>query len=618
MKYGLDEYVLFPPFSLIFSILLIIGVYQFGNIINKNLKFDIVLKKFSHTPLVNLLIGLYFLGYTLFFLSLIGVAFKIVFQIIGFLLIILALYQVFKIKILLSKLIHNLKLSIKNLYLLIVIIILFLYFIISSSPITNADALDYHTAVPIYILNTGSFPSDWSWFHARQAGTGELLIALGLSIGAEQFGNLSQFSGLIALVSFFLYLGNRKNNKDNIVELIIIALLSAPILIFLSSTPKPQLLNIAGTTFSFCITFFCLDKINKQHYPKAIFLIFSVLFISITSKYYFAFSSFLITIFVFLTMYKKKYFLNTSIIFLSTAVLFLAPFFLWKYINFDQNLFHSIFSAVPRNLQGYESFNESLSSCGYRCFPTWIVYPSSINEFTQTFGLVSIFFVLLLITKIEKKRVILFLIIIYFIVGLKFGQSNPRFFLEPVIWMLLWIVFYSKNENLYFIKFAKLLILSQSAVIIFILVSSALFLFPGSITKDLRKNVMLNYANGYSLFQWSSSVLPSDAKIISSHRSIGLSNFQIFPLDFLSYISKKKDIEFYLETLKLKKPQYLITYGKNDNYFGFEKCVIKKVNEKINVGKLSTRNFYLNKNREFYNGYIYLIDYNKLPQCYNK
>jgi len=618
MTYGLDQYILFPPFSLVFSIILIIGVYQFGSIINKNLKFDIIIKEFSHIPFVNLLVGLYFIGYLLFFLSLIGVAFKIVFQIIAFLLITLALYEIFRVKIFFNKLIHNLKLSIRNLYLLIIIIILFLYFIISSSPITNADALDYHIGVPIHILNTGSFPSDWSWFHAKQAGTGELLIALGLSIGAEQFGNLSQSSGLISLVSFFLFLGNRKNNKNKIVELIIIALLSSPILIFLSSTPKPQLLNIAGTTFSFCITFFCLNKINKQHYSKAIFLIFSVLFISITSKYYFAFSSFLITIFVFLFMYKKKYFLNTSIIFLSTAVLFLAPFFLWKYINFDQHLFHSIFSAVPRNLPGYESFNESLSSCGYRCFPTWIVYPPSINEFTQTFGLVSIFFILLLITKTEKKKVILFLLIIYFTIGLKLGQSNPRFFLEPVIWMLLWIVFYSKNENLYFIKFAKLLIVLQSVVIISILVVSAYFLFPGSINKDLRKNVMVNYANGYSLFQWSSSVLPPDAKIISSHRSIGLSTSQIFPLDFLSYTSNKKDIEFYLEDLKSKKPKYLITYGNEDNYFGFEKCVIRKLKEKVNVGKLSTRNFYLNKNREFYNGYIYLFDYNKLPHCYKK
>ena len=97
-----------------------------------------------------------------------------------------------------------------------------------------------------------------------------------------------------------------------------------------------------------------------------------------------------------------------------------------------------------------------------------------------------------------------------------------------------------------------------------------------------------------------------------------MSSSQILPLDFLSYVSKKKDIEYYLEDLKSKKPQYLITYGNNDNYFGFKKCVIRKINEKINVGKLSTRNFYLNKNREFYNGYIYLFDYNKLPHCYKK
>ena len=60
----------------------------------------------------------------------------------------------------------------RNLYYLIIIIVLILYFFVSSSPITNADALDYHVGVPIFILNYGYFPIDWSWFHARQAELG--------------------------------------------------------------------------------------------------------------------------------------------------------------------------------------------------------------------------------------------------------------------------------------------------------------------------------------------------------------------------------------------------------------------------------------------------------------
>ena len=43
---------------------------------------------------------------------------------------------------------------------------------------------------------------------------------------------------------------------------------------------------------------------------------------------------------------------------------------------------------------------------------------------------------------------------------------------------------------------------------------------------------MNEYANGYSLFKWS-SVIPKNAKVISSHRSIGLSEHEIYPLDFL-------------------------------------------------------------------------------------
>ena len=60
------------------------------------------------------------------------------------------------------------------------------------------------------------------------------------------------------------------------------------------------------------------------------------------------------------------------------------------------------------------------------------------------------------------------------------------------------------------------------------------------------------------------------------------------------------------------------TYGNNENFYGFEKCVIQKVSQKKNVGRVATRNFYANKKYEFYNGYIYLLDYNKLPLCYKK
>ena len=60
-------------------------------------------------------------------------------------------------------------------------------------------------------------------------------------------------------------------------------------------------------------------------------------------------------------------------------------------------------------------------------------------------------------------------------------------------------------------------------------------------------------------------MLPSDARIITSHRSSGLSANHVFSTDFLMYVSSRKDIDFYLDILKSRKPEYLISYGTNEN-----------------------------------------------------
>ncbi len=615
MKFGLDNFILVPPFSLFISIILLIGIFELGKRISIIFSFDAVLSKISIKECIYPLIAFYFLSLIFFFLSLIGLLNIYLLKLSAYFICALSLLPIFNLKK--KNLTIFLQKISKNYHYLFIIIFILIYFILSSSPITNADALDYHVAVPINILNTGKFPTDIMWFHSKQAGAGEVLIALGLSVGAEQFGNLAQFSGIIAIIGIFFFYYNK--NKSNINGLIILSFISSPIIIFLCSTPKPQLLSIAATTVSFCLTFFCLNKISKKYYDHCLYLIFLMLFISILTKYYFSLSAFLITVSVFFITRKKI--MKTSVIFLFSCISILLPLMIWKYINFDYDLINSIFFALPKHLPGYDSFYESLSSCGYRCIPLWLIYPPSINEFTQTTGVASIFMLIILFSNIKNKKIIISLVFLYFVIGLKFGQSNPRFFLEPVIWSLLWIIkneYKINNLNKFLITISKPLILLQSLLIVIVLVISSFKLFPGSLTADLRKNVMINYSNGYSLFEWVSNNVPKNANIISSHRSIGLSKVSIIPTDFLLYTSKHDDLVKYLEILKRKKPSYLITYGNNEYFYGFEKCVIQKVLQKKNVGRVATRNFYANKKYEFYNGYIYLLDYNKLPLCYKK
>ena len=79
--------------------------------------------------------------------------------------------------------------------------------LLALAPVTDADSLAYHVSVALRVLNTGAFPYAPEWFDSRLAGAGEVLIGLGLSIGAEQFGSLLQFLGLVGIIGILRHGG---------------------------------------------------------------------------------------------------------------------------------------------------------------------------------------------------------------------------------------------------------------------------------------------------------------------------------------------------------------------------------------------------------------------------
>ena len=120
----------------------------------------------------------------------------------------------------------------------LIIFIYILLFFISASPITHADSLDYHFFGALNLINNGHFQKEILPMHTNLVSVGEIPLALGLSIGAEQFGGIIQFSSLLSLIPIFFKKGQNK--------LFLLAILACPITFFLVSSPKPQLL--------FCIT----------------------------------------------------------------------------------------------------------------------------------------------------------------------------------------------------------------------------------------------------------------------------------------------------------------------------------------------------------------------------
>ena len=79
---------------------------------------------------------------------------------------------------------------------------------IAAAPITHADSLAYHLTSASHILFEGKFNTEIIPFEDKVAGSGEIIIALGLSY--QQFGSLIQFSSLFSLLSQYLMQINLK------------------------------------------------------------------------------------------------------------------------------------------------------------------------------------------------------------------------------------------------------------------------------------------------------------------------------------------------------------------------------------------------------------------------
>ena len=182
--------------------------------------------------------------------------------------------------------------------------LLFLYFLLSLSPITHSDALGYHLNTALSILNHGSYPYSLFHFHSFLTGAGEIFIAMGLLFGSEQFANLIQ---LISLLPIFGII--KKISKKNYFYLLLVIV--APTIVFLVSASKPQLFFACS---NFVIFYLFIEDFNKSKFEtdKTLFIKYFIslliLIISLHGKFSFLLSSGIIGLLIFSNSIKKKNF----------------------------------------------------------------------------------------------------------------------------------------------------------------------------------------------------------------------------------------------------------------------------------------------------------------------
>ena len=599
----------YPLFGLSVSLLLFLGFNQLGTIILKNKNIYSIISELSNIQYQKTLLAVNFSMIVLFPIVLFFQFSKEFILLFALCLIILGIIQFVKF---LKKWKFCIQIVKKvNPENIIIILFIFGYFVLSISPITHADALGYHASVAKFISSSGRFPSELNNFDNTLSGSGEILMSLGFLFNSQQLGNLIQFSGLVSLIGIV-----RKNSNDK--RLFSLLILSTPIIIFLCSSPKPQLFSIASNALVFTIIFF--NRANFFLNRKILFSIAIIILVfltnSINAKFSFILSGSILYLASLEYFYKKNYlklFLSLSIIIFS---FFYLPHIYWKFYNWGGDFFQYILNPFPTHLPGFNSYESYLTNYRRDIPLIYLLIPMSVGTFTNTMGICLIF--LLLIPRIQYElriRIILIILFYLIIVSIK-GQITGRFLIEPIFWL---IIILSKDgskiNNLF-----KIPLYFQSCVVFLFLIFAFLNLFPGSLTKSLYEKTMNKYANGYSLYSWANSIIRDEGTIISMHRSISLGKNKTLSTNFLSYLSKTDNPKIYINDMQKYNPKYFLTYQNtiddlDKNVSIFENCLGRVISKKNEVGFYTGRNPF-NKGNS-YSGILYEIKSNNLSDCIN-
>ena len=592
-KMGYESFLYTPILSLIIGILLFFGLVSFGSLflslffkkeINNNNLFLL------HSPLIasNLLLAF------LFPLTSLGLLNINILKITSYLLLILSIHFIKNIfKFLLIKFKNN----------KILLVLIFLFFFLCLAPFTHADTLDYHILSAVNIINTGSFSTAPIPLALQLEGAGEILIALSLVAGTEQFANLIQYGGLLSIIGSFLYI-QKKNSY-----FLLLSVISTPCFIFFLSSPKPMLMQIANILFIFSYLFQNkLKFINKNNF---FFFSLVILAINFLSKFSYIISSAFLFVYMVIKLASKNYYKLPLIYTILVFFFLIIPDFYFNYKNFSTSVLNYIQSPLPINLTGFKEFSSSLRniSDGSRILPLWLVVPNSLGMISTIIGpaILSFYFF-----KCKKINIYLIFIFIFFIFIFIFTQASSIFLFEGFIllqFLLIICEFKNKKLSIIFNNYVKF----QSIISICILVILVLKLLPGSFSYKLRNYVMINNANGYTLIQWANNYLKKGDEIISTNRSLSLFNVPAYDLVTLQYIDfSNNNSEIFSKFIKAKKINKILIES-DVNPGQFYNCRGKLIASKENAGSLKSRNPF-NQSKP-YDASIYEFDYSKFPKC---
>jgi len=478
--------------------------------------------------------------------------------------------------------------------------LIILFFILSISPPTDIDSADYHLGAALKWFNEDVYAPDYTWLHYRFVGLGENLNLIGVYFKTYNFGQIFQFLGLL----FALYFGKffLKSKYEKIFFSLFI--LSSPVLIFLVSTQKFQLLPSSLIFCSFLILFY-IKKITNF---KILFIMSSILF-SIGCKISYVFPGLSIVVVLLVKAFYQKKILNLFLISFILFTIILVPLYFRNFFyygdpispileKFKINSDQSLINFLNYNKTFAQNFENNLQ------FIKYIFFPNSFAKFTESLGLLPLTLLFINFKKINKTslRLLFFSFLVCLIIFFSY-RGLGRYYLE-FYFMIAFIV--AKNyQHLFFKRFIMFFLIISSILVLMPLLYSFFSLSYGVINKNYWEHVMNRKAFGYSAANWVNNNINETSKKEKILLS-GVRFYSFFENKFVSHQYYEYDYLKKTSDLIIKEKINYIFYLKDSfsaNYF--EKC-IEYADKKVGVFENSFRNPF-NQSEDKMIGYLIRI-----------
>jgi Protein of unknown function (DUF1420) len=484
------------------------------------------------------------------------------------------------------------------------------------SPSTNADSLHYHLGVALnFLQGDGAWPATPEWFHSRLSGSGEALIALGLSIGAEQFASLLQWSGVFCVCGLLLGLGPTRTGFNSTVAL---AFVSSPVLILLVCSDKPQAVPIAMTSAALAITAYpSNEKFERSASLRRFALVCLLIMGASQMKLNFLMSGTIVGCLAMTLMIKGGQLIPAASIAVSGLLLIVLPPAIWKQQHFGGTVLDALLMPFPGAWPGTAAFVRYLRS--YRDSPLWfplsLVVPASIGVVSTIIGLGTFAPAWLRPAGDKRCWAVLAAASAVAVLGTLLGQASARFYLEPFAWVLMALVMQKTRPGRIGAAIALTGVFLQTAVSAALFGYSVATSLPGALFDSARDRVMGKQADGYRMMRWVDGSLPAEAVLVSEHASIGLAPRKAFASDWIHFTdARAEEWQPYLMRLKSGGATHALVLG-DPAKSPFASCFSGTQAGPRNFSK-ATRNP-LNVGAE-YPAWLMKIDRERLPGCFAK